>query len=93
MENFCQKNKIVELSIFGSTLRDDFNENSDIDLLVVFSSNSRNSMSLMDLVRIQYELEDIFNRKVDLIEKCSIIDSHNWIRRKNILNTAQILYE
>lgn len=47
----------------------------------------------MDLVRIQQELEDLTGRKVDLIEKRSIIDSHNWLRRQNILNTAKVIYE
>ncbi len=93
LANFCQKNQILELSLFGSILREDFNENSDIDILVVFDSNPKTPLSLMDLVKIQYELEDLIQRKIDLIEKRSIIDSHNWIRRQNILNTAQIIYE
>ncbi|WP_203457583.1 nucleotidyltransferase family protein [Gloeothece citriformis] len=93
LANFCQKNQIRELSLFGSVLREDFNENSDIDLLVVFDSDVTNPMSLMDLVKIQYELEDLIQRKIDLIEKRSVIDSHNWIRRQNILNTAQTIYE
>lgn len=46
----------------------------------------------MDLVGIEYQLEDMVGRKVDLIEKRSIIDSSNWIRRKHILNTAQVIY-
>ncbi|CCQ67011.1 hypothetical protein CWATWH0402_4100 [Crocosphaera watsonii WH 0402] len=50
-------------------------------------------LSLMDLVGIQYELEDLIGRKVDLIEKRSIENSHNWIRRKNILEAAEIVYE
>jgi len=47
----------------------------------------------MDLVGIEYQLEEMVGRKVDFIEKRSIIDSDNWIRRKNILNTAQVIYE
>ncbi len=47
----------------------------------------------MDLVDIQYKLEEKVGRKVDLIEKRSIENSHNWIRRKNILETAQIIYQ
>lgn len=33
---FCQKNSIRKLSLFGSILRDDFHENSDVDMLVEF---------------------------------------------------------
>jgi predicted nucleotidyltransferase len=47
----------------------------------------------MDLVRIQQELEDLTGRKVDLIEKRSIMDSYNWLRRQNILNTGKIMYK
>ncbi len=47
----------------------------------------------MNLVTIQYKLEDKIGRKVDLVEKRSIEKSHNWIRRQNILEAAQIIYE
>ncbi len=89
--NFCQQNQIQELSVFGSVLREDFNKTSDIDFLVVF--NPKIKLSLMDLVSIQYQLEDKIGRKVDLVEKRSIEKSHNWIRRQNILDTAIIIYE
>jgi len=36
---FCKENYIIKLSLFGSILRDDFNENSDIDILVEFDKN------------------------------------------------------
>ncbi|MDB9311874.1 nucleotidyltransferase domain-containing protein [Spirulina sp. CS-785/01] len=89
--DFCVENNIQELALFGSVLREDFNPNSDLDFLVVF--NPEIQLSLMDLVRIQYQLEDLTGRKVDIIEKRSILDSHNWIRRQNILNTAKTIYE
>ncbi|NEP56519.1 MAG: DNA polymerase subunit beta [Symploca sp. SIO2G7] len=89
--NFCQQNQIQELSVFGSVLREDFNKTSDIDFLVVFDPQIK--LSLMDLVSIQYQLEDKIGRKVDLLEKRSIEKSHNWIRRQNILDTAIIIYE
>ena len=89
--DFCLQNQIQELSIFGSVLRDDFNAHSDLDFLVVFQPQIK--LSLMDIVKIQYQLEDMTGRKVDLIEKRSIIDSYNWLRRQNILNSAQVIYE
>lgn len=89
--NFCQTNHIQQLSVFGSVLQEDFREDSDLDFLVVFDTKIK--LSLMDLVRIQYQLEDLTGRKVDLIEKQSIVNSHNWIRRQNILNTAKVIYE
>ena len=47
----------------------------------------------MDLVGIQYELSELIGRKVDLVERRSIENSHNWIRRKNILEAATLIYE
>lgn len=93
LADFCQQSGIVEVSVFGSILREDFNPDSDIDLLVVFEDEFRSRMSLMDLVKIQYQFEDWLDRPVDLIEKSSVIDSDNWIRRQNILSTAQVIYE
>ncbi|MGI0479169.1 nucleotidyltransferase family protein [Geminocystis sp. CENA526] len=91
IKDFCEQNHIQELSLFGSVLRDDFNSNSDVDFLVVFQPEFQ--LSLMDLVDIQYQLEKLTERKVDLIEKRSIVDSHNWLRRQNILNTSKVIYE
>jgi predicted nucleotidyltransferase len=34
LEDFCRRSKIVKLELFGSALRDDFNEASDFDMLV-----------------------------------------------------------
>jgi predicted nucleotidyltransferase len=88
---FCQRRHISELALFGSVLRDDFHANSDIDMLVTFQSNAK--VSLLDLVDMQYELEDLCHRKVDLLTKKSVETSANWIRRKEILNTARVIYE
>jgi predicted nucleotidyltransferase len=91
IRDFCQRWQIVEFALFGSVLRDDFRPDSDIDCLVVFAPNSQNS--LLDLVTMEWQLEDIFHRKVDLVTKQAVTDSPNWIRRKAILNTAQVIYE
>ncbi len=93
LADFCKQHYILELSLFGSILRNDFKADSDIDLLVVFDRSANPNLSLMDLVDIAYQLEDIVERKIDLIEKRSIVDSDNWIRRENILSTAQVIYE
>ena len=93
LADFCKQHHILELSLFGSILRDDFRADSDIDILVVFDHSANPHLSLMDLVGMEYQLEEMVGREVDLIEKRSIVDSDNWIRRKNILNTAQVIYE
>lgn len=87
---FCKKWKIVELSFFGSVLRDDFRPDSDVDVLVTFAPAGR--YSLFDLVHIEEELEKMLGRKVDLVERSAIEQSENYIRRKHILNSAQTVY-
>lgn len=58
------KYPIKRASIFGSYARQEAHENSDIDILVEFSS----SVSLLQFVSIKLELEDILGKKVDLVE-------------------------
>ncbi len=90
IEDFCKRWEIVELAFFGSVLRQDFHEGSDVDILVEFSADSK--WGLMDLSRMQEELVQIFNRPVDLVNKKAVKNSHNWIRRKNILESAEVYY-
>lgn len=87
---FCQRWKIEEFYLFGSVLRDDFRSDSDIDVMVQFAADAR--WGLLALVEMKEQLEEIFNRKVDLLTKKSIEESENWIRRKEILSTAKVIY-
>ncbi|TVQ18449.1 MAG: nucleotidyltransferase [Leptolyngbya sp. DLM2.Bin15] len=90
LKTFCQKWQIVEFSVFGSALREDFRPNSDLDVLVQFTPNA--PWTIVDLITMQQDLEDLVKRDVDLIEKRVIETSDNWIRRNEILNTAQVIY-
>lgn len=85
--DFCQHWKITEFAVFGSALRQDFNELSDIDLLVSFDGSAE--ITLLDLAQMQIELERLFGRPVDLVEKSAL---RNPYRRKEILKTAQVVY-
>jgi predicted nucleotidyltransferase len=76
---FCQHWQIIELSLFGSILRDDFHANSDIDILVAFAPTA--NWGLLDRGQMQEELEAVLSRRVDLISKRAIDRSSNWIRR------------
>ena len=90
IEEFCQHWKVKEFYLFCSVLRDDFHEQSDIDVMVKFFPNPGWGL---EFVTMKYELETIFGRKVDLMTKKSIERSHNWIRRKDILGNAKLIYE
>jgi uncharacterized protein len=90
IDDFCQHWQIIELALFGSILRDDFHVDSDIDMLVTFEPNS--NWGLLDHAQMQQELENKLARKVDLISKKAVENSSNWIRRQEILSTAQVIY-
>lgn len=84
---FCRRWRVVELSLFGSALRADFRPDSDVDVLVTFSEEAE--ISLFDLVQMQLDLEKIFHRPVDIIEKDAL---ENPFRKREILRTAQVIY-
>ena len=90
IEEICQQWGIIELAFFGSVLRDDFKSNSDLDILVTFEPN--NKISLFDLENMEEQLKTLFNRSVDIVTKQSIENSHNWIRRQNILDNSEVIY-
>jgi len=84
---FCKRWQVVEFSLFGSVLRADFRPDSDVDVLVTFSKDAE--ISLFDLVQMKLELEEIFHRTVDVIEKEAL---ENPFRKREILRTAQVIY-
>ena len=87
---FCQRWGIAEFALFGSMLRDDFGPESDVDVLVTFQPGTRNT--LQRLVAMEDELAELFQRQVDLIDREAVAASPNYIRRKEILRTAQVIY-
>lgn len=90
LEEFCRKWRITELAVFGSVLREDFAGDSDIDVLVTFEESA--PWSLWDIVHMGDELEDLFGRRVDIAERPAVEQSENYIRRRDILNSARTIY-
>lgn len=90
IETFCQKWKVAELHMFGSILREDFGPESDVDVLVNFLPDA--PWTLLDLVRMEGELSQLFGRKVDLVERPTVERSENHIRRERILSSLEPLY-
>jgi predicted nucleotidyltransferase len=87
---FCRKWQIKELALFGSALTDEFREDSDVDLLVTFQDPHRSfGPWLGELQDMERELESMFGRKVDFVEKRLI---KNPFRRHHILTTRQVIY-
>lgn len=91
IEAFCQRWHIVELALFGSILREDFNlAKSDVDVLATFDPAFYRGIT--EAIQMQDELEAICGRKVDLISRASLERSPNWITKQEILNSLQVIY-
>ncbi len=87
---FCERWRIVKLALFGSVLRDDFGPDSDIDILAGFDESARHT--LFDMDRMEEELKEIFGRDVDLVSWRGVERSSNYLRRKAILQSAELVY-
>ena len=60
---FCSRNHVRRLALFGSILRDDFGPDSDVDVLVEFERGTRVGLRFFAMER---ELSEILARNVDL---------------------------
>lgn len=89
IEDLCRRHHVLRLSVFGSSVREDFNpERSDVDLLVEFDSLSEleyapNYFALLDA------FEELFMRHVDLISADSV---RNPYLKREIENDKKLLY-
>ena len=85
--DFCHCWQITEFALFGSVLTDRFGPTSDVDVLVTFAEQAK--WSLFDLVAMQDELQEFFDRTVHLVEKIGL---RNPFRRHSILASRDIIY-
>lgn len=83
---FCQRHSIQKLSLFGSILRDDFSNDSDVDILVEFEPGKTPGLAI---VTMEDELSKIFKRQVDLRTPADL--SHYF--RSSVLAEARVIYE
>lgn len=90
LAEFCKKWKVKELSLFGSVLREDFEPDSDVDVMVEFEHDARRS--LFDIISMTDELKEIFGREIDLLTRPAVEQSRNYIRRKAILSSLEVIY-
>ena len=87
IRDFCQKWRVRELALFGSVLREDFNSDSDVDVTVSFEDGA--PWSLWDILDMRKELQQMFGRPVDIVEKEAL---RNPFRRQEILSTRRVIY-
>ena len=84
---FCRKYGVAEFALFGSVLRDDFGPGSDVDVLLTFAPGR--GFTFENTPDIQAELEAIFGRRVDVVEKARI---RNPFRRHAILSSHRVIH-
>jgi predicted nucleotidyltransferase len=86
LRSFCERHDVAKLSLFGSVLRREEREDSDIDFLVEFKAGARKS--LFDLGGMIMELRELFGRDVDLRTPGDLSPYF----RDDVVRTARLLY-
>jgi len=88
LSSICQRYHITKLALFGSILRGDFEEDSDVDILVEFEQG--HTPDFFVLYDIEQALSALFGgRKVDLVTYRAL----NKHLREGVLKDAQVQYE
>ena len=90
IRQFCRDRGIASLELFGSALRSDFREDSDVDLLATIRPGVK--CGLFEWVELKEGLERIFGRSVDLVSRRAVERSTNPYRRNSILARTQSIY-
>lgn len=83
---FCRRNEIRKLSLFGSVLRENFRPDSDVDVLVEFQP--RAVVGLFRLAAMELELSALLGRKVDLRTAADL----SRYFRDEVLASAEVQY-
>lgn len=87
IRKIVMKYQIKEIAVFGSSIRDDFDDDSDIDMLIEFHHSE--AISLYDIIDIQEYFEKITKQAIDIVEPAELCNPY---RRAHILKTKEILY-
>jgi uncharacterized protein len=88
IQQICRTNKVNKLYVFGSVLTNRFDSDSDIDLLVDINSNDPIEYAEI-YFNLKFSLQDLLNRKIDLLENKAI---RNPYFRENIDNIKSLIY-
>jgi predicted nucleotidyltransferase len=88
INSLCEKHKVKRLYAFGSILSSSFNEESDVDFLVDFNKNQIENFGA-NFFEFLFSLEDLFCRKIDLIERDAI---RNPYFKEDVEETKLLIY-
>jgi predicted nucleotidyltransferase len=90
LASFCHRWHIARLDVFGSLLREDFGNDSDVDFLVSFEPGK--GPAGMDWFQVKEELARLVGRRVDLLDRGLVEQSRNLYRRHHILREATAVH-
>jgi predicted nucleotidyltransferase len=85
IEEFCLRNHIRKLSLFGSVLREDFGPESDVDILVEFEPDAHIGLGICRMAR---ELSEMLGRRVDLRTPAEL----SRYFRQRVLDTTEVQF-
>lgn len=88
INKLCGENNVRKLLVFGSAVKDELNETSDIDLLVDFNDTDPHQYT-DHYYQLKFNLEDMFKRPIDLLEQRAL---KNKYLKEEIENTSVLLY-
>lgn len=88
LQRLCEKYDIKTMYVFGSATSDNFNDSSDIDILISFKDIPFEKYT-DNYFELHEKLEKLFNRKVDLLTERSLSNPY-FIQ--SVENTKQLLY-
>ena len=86
IKEFCRRYQVQRLALFGSVLRKDFRPESDVDGLISFMPATR--VGFLTLSRMQRELSELFQRRVDLVP----LDGLKPVIRDSVLSNIEEVY-
>jgi predicted nucleotidyltransferase len=85
LAEFCRRNHIRSLALFGSVLREDFTDGSDVDVLVEFEPGHTPGLAF---ITMQDELSELLGRRVDLTTPACLSPYF----RQEVLDEAEVFY-
>lgn len=90
VRELMSRHKVVRGYLFGSSVNGSFNDSSDIDVLVDVDGTMDPVELGEHLWNLQFELEELFGRKVDLLTSRSL---KNPVFIKRVNETKELVYE
>lgn len=86
LAEICRRYHVRELALFGSAVRNDFRDDSDLDILVEFEPDAR--IGFIAFNALKRELVELLGREVDLVSKRGL----NPLIRQSVLESSEVLY-